>query len=79
MQTSNLLEKNLLRDENVEVSMVYVTFLNLNSMPIYQVRKTQIALLVIKKAQILSKYLDFLDVFLEKEALILPEITEMNQ
>ena len=29
--------------------------------------------------QILAKYLDFLDIFLEKKALILLEITKINQ
>ena len=48
-------------------------------MPIHPAQKTQIALLVIKEVQIPSKNSDFSDVFLEKEALILPEVTEINQ
>ena len=40
-------------------------------MLIYSAKEAQIALLVIKEMQILSKYLDFLDIFLEKKALIL--------
>ena len=79
MQTPNLLEKNPPGDKNIEAFMMHVTSLNLNSMPIHLAREAQIALLVIEEVQIPSKYLDFLDVFSEEEALILPEVTEMNQ
>ena len=41
-------------------------------------RKTQIILLVAKNVQILIKYSDFLDIFLEEKALILLETTNLN-
>lgn len=37
------------------------------------------ALLIAKKVKILAKYLDFLDIFLEKNALVLSEIINLNQ
>ena len=42
-------------------------------------QEAQIALLVIKKVQIPSKYSDFSDVFSEKDASILSELLKMNQ
>ena len=48
-------------------------------MLIYLAKKTQIALLVAKKVEILRKYLDFLSIFLKKKTLILLKITELNQ
>ena len=48
-------------------------------MPIYPAKEDKIALLVIKKMQILFKYLSFLNVFLKKKALILLETTNLNQ
>ena len=74
-----MLEKNLLKDENVEAFMIYMTSFNLNLMPIHLAREAQIATLVINKVQIPSKYSDFLDVFLEKKALILPKVINLNQ
>ena len=65
-------------DENVKAFVMYITFLSLKLMPI-SAQETQIALLIIKKMQIPSKYLDFLDVFLEKKALILLKATNLNQ
>ena len=79
MQTSSLPEKNLSEDVNVEAFVMHVTSLKLNLMPIHSARKAQIALLVIKKMQNPSEYSDFSDVFLEKVASILTEITKMNQ
>ena len=48
-------------------------------MAIYLAKKAQIALLVTKKVQILIKYLDFLDIFLKKKALILLKTIKSNQ
>ena len=79
MQTSNLPKKNLSENMNIEVFLIYVTSFNLNFMPIYLAQKARIALLVIEKVQILSKYYNFLDVFLEKKALILSKATKSNQ
>ena len=65
--------------KNIEVFVVYVTSLSLNLMPIHPVKKAQIALLVTKKIKIQTKYLDFLDIFLKKKALILSKIIKLNQ
>ena len=59
--------------------MLYVTSFNLNSMLINLAQKAQIALLLSKKVIILNKYLDFLNVFLEKKALVLPKAINLNQ
>ena len=64
-------------DKHVEAFIMHMTFFL--TMPIYPVRKAQIALLVAKKVKIPTKYLDFSNVFLKKKALILSEITELNQ
>ena len=66
-------------DENVEAFVVHVTSLSLSSMVIHPAKKAQITLLVAKKVNIPIEYSDFLDVFLKKKALILPETTEINQ
>ena len=66
-------------DENVEAFVVYVTSFSLNSMLIDPAQEAQIALLVAEKVKILTKYSDFSDVFLKAKALILPEITKLNQ
>ena len=50
----------------------------LSTMAIQSARKTQIALLIAKKVQILTKYLDFSDVFLKKKALVLSMATNLN-
>ena len=45
----------------------------------YSPQKDQIALLVIEEVQILFKYLDFSDIFLEKKAWVLLATIELNQ
>ena len=72
-------KKNLSRDEKIKTFIVHVTSLKLNLMLIHQAQKDQIALLVIEKMQILSKYSDFLDVFSKKKASILLEAINLNQ
>ena len=79
MQISSLLEKNLPGDNNIEVFVVHVTFLSFNFMLIHPAQKARIVLLVIKKVQILFKYSDFLNVFLEKKALVLLVATNLNK
>ena len=46
---------------------------------IYLDRVVQIVFLLNKEIKILDKYSDFVDVFLEKKALVLPEGTELNE
>ena len=67
----------MMLNKHVEAFVVYVTFLL--TIAIYSFKKVQITLLIAKKVKILTKYLDFLDVFLEEKALILPKTTELNQ
>ena len=64
-------------DKHVEAFVVYV--ISFSTMPIYPARETQIALLVAKEVKIPTKYSDFLNVFLEKKASILPKVTKLNQ
>lgn len=61
--------------------MVYITLLSLNKLTIliHLDRKAEIALLIAKKVKIPKKYLDFSNIFSEKMALILLEITKLNQ
>ena len=66
-------------DENVEAFVVHVTSLSLNSMLIHPAREAQIASLIAEEVKIPTNYSDFLDVFSEKKALVLPEITDLNQ
>lgn len=46
---------------------------------IYLARKTQIALLFVKKINISIKYFDFSNFFFKKKSLILPKLTQFNQ
>ena len=66
-------------DENVEAFVVNVTSFSLNSMSIHPTRKAQIASLIAEEVEIPTDYSDFLDVFSEKKALVLSEITDLNQ
>lgn len=50
----------------------------LSLMIIYLARKTQVALLFIKKLKNLVKYLVFSNVFSEKKALMLSKITKLD-
>ena len=63
-------------NKDVEAFIEYITFLLI--IVIYQTKKTQIALLIIKKVKIPTKYLNFLDIFLEKKALVLLKTTNLN-
>ena len=66
-------------NENIEAFVMHMTSLSLNLLPIHPTWEAQIGLLIAKEVQILFKYLDFLDVFSKKKALILLEVTELNQ
>ena len=61
-------------DENIEVFVVHVTSLSLNklTMLIYLAKEAQITLLIGEEIKIPAKYSDFLDVFSEEKASILP-------
>lgn len=67
--------------ENIEVFVEHVTFLILQKliMTIHPTKKAQIIILLTEKVTILGKYLDFSNIFLEKKALVLPELTKLNQ
>ena len=66
-------------DKHVEVFVVHVTSLSLNSMSIHPAREAQIASLIAKEVKIPIEYSDFSDVFLEKKASILPKAIKLNQ
>ena len=63
-------------DENSETFVVHVASLDLR---IHPDREAQIASLLTKEVKIPDKYLDFIDVFSEEKALVLPERTELNE
>ena len=67
-------------DENVEAFMVHMIFLSFSKpmILIHPVRKAQIASLIIEKLKISAEYSDFSDVFSEKKAFVLPELTKFN-
>lgn len=56
-------------NKNIKTFVIYILFpyLGLKNL-IHNLKKTQIALLLIKKAIILIKYLDFFNIFLEKKS-----------
>lgn len=58
---------------------MHMTFIGFSLMLIHITKKNQIALLLVKKVKILFKYSDFSNIFLEKKALVLPELTKLNQ
>ena len=64
-------------DEHVKAFVMHVT--SLSTMAIHSAKKAQIALLIVKKFKIPTKYSNFSDIFLKEKALILPEVTKLNQ
>ena len=64
-------------DKHVKAFIIYIT--TLLTIAIHLAKKAQIASLFTKKIQILSKYSDFSDVFLEEKFLMLLEATNLNQ
>ena len=50
----------------------------LSTIAIHPAKEAKMTLLVFKKVQILSKYLDFLDIFLEKKALVILAAINLN-
>ena len=65
-------------DENVEPFVVHFSFLR-SRMTIHLAREAQLALLLVEKVTVPTKYLDFTDIFLEKSANILRERTGANE
>ena len=66
-------------NENIEIFVVDVSFLCLRSkITIYLARKAHIASLLVEKVTILSKYLNFANVFLKKLANVFSEKTRAN-
>lgn len=66
----------MILNKDIKAFMMHVTFLL--KISIYSVKETQIPSLIAEEAKILTKYLHFLDIFSEKKALILSEITNLN-
>lgn len=65
-------------NKNIKTFVVYITSLSLSLILIYWVKKAKISLLIIEKIKIFNKYLDFINIFSEKKASILPKITKFN-
>lgn len=65
-------------NKNVEVFGLYITSPTLVSIPISLGKNAQIVLLIAQEMKILAKYLDFLNVFSNKKALVLFELTKLN-
>ena len=67
-------------DENIEVLVVHVRSLSLESKTIiHRAQEAQIASWLAKKVTIPAKYLDFANVFLKESAEVLPERTGNNE
>lgn len=69
-------------NKNKKVFAVYITSFSLRKRLIIRIHpagKAQIVLLLAKKIKILAKYSDFSNTFLERRALVLQEIIELNQ
>lgn len=65
-------------NKNVEAFGLYITSPTLVSIPISLGKNAQIVLLIAQEMKILAKYLDFLNVFSNKKALVLFELTKLN-
>lgn len=59
-------------DKNSKIFIIYITFY-LSSKLIYLYQKVQMVFLLTEKFTILTKYLDILNIFLEKEKMVLLE------
>ena len=66
-------------DQDIEAFVMYKTYFSLNLMLIYPAQEVLIALPIVRKVQILTKYFNFWDVFLEKKTLILLKKIELKQ
>lgn len=62
-------------NENIKAFVIHLASLS----TIHLVKKAQIFSLFSKEVKIPNKYLDYADIFLEKKAAVLPEITNLNQ
>lgn len=69
----------IILSKNFKAFVVQVTFFSRSLMLIYLAKKAQIILLITKKVKILDKHLDFLVIFSKKKALILLELSNLNQ
>lgn len=66
-------------NKNIKIFVIYITSLSLSLILIYWAKKAKISLLIIEKIKIFNKYLNFINIFSEKKASILPKITKFNQ
>ena len=65
-------------NKNSKTFIIYTAFFNL-APGIYPDKAAQIALLLTKKVRIPDKYSDIVKVFSEKNALVLPKCTKLNE
>lgn len=63
-------------NKNIKTFIIYVIFLSFNLINLF--KKAQISLLLIKKITILSKYLDFFNIFLKEKTLKLLKLIKLN-
>ena len=65
-------------NRNSEIFIVHLASFNLALISIHLDKKAYIAFLFTKKIKFLDKYLDFVDIFLEKKVLVLPKRTKLS-
>lgn len=65
-------------DKKAEIFIVYITCLT-SKILIYLTQKAQIAWLIAKDVIVLTEYLDFLDIFLEKLVVELSKRSDINE
>ena len=63
-------------DKHIKAFVIYMLFLL--TMAIHPTKKDQIVFLIAKKVQILLKYPDFSDIFLEEKVLVSLVTTKLN-
>lgn len=66
-------------DENFKVLTVHIISLSSSLISIYLTIKIQVYFLIAEKVNIPKEYSNFSNVFSEKKAMVLPEITNLNQ
>ena len=64
---------------NSETFVVHVASLNLAPISVYLDKEARITSLLTKKVKILDEYSDFVNIFLEEKALVLPKRTKLNE
>lgn len=66
-------------DENIKAFVIHIAFFSLRQIIIYPAWKAQIALLLTEKVTVLTKYLNFANIFSKKSAVELFKKLEINK